>query len=549
MKELGEKIVKFRIEKRIEMMSNSLNLSETTYEQAVAKPRAQSIVNEMVISRLILAVAMAVGLFLRIWQIDAMGFNTDEAVYAGQAAAIARVAGLRDIFPIFRAHPLLFQSLLSLVYRIHFSDLLGRLLVVVIGLSTVFVTYKLGKTLYGRLPAALAALFLALMPYHVIVSRQVLLDGPMTFFATLTLYTLARYGQTQRSSWLYASGAILGLTILSKETSIIMLGGVFVFLALSPEMRTRIRDLILAVIIMGMVIAPFPISLMLAGSSSTGRNYLVWQLFRRPNHPWSFYLTLLPAAMGILLIIAAVAGLFFLKREHSWREKLLLAWIFVPFAFFEIWPVKGYQYLLPIAPAVALLAGRALGKWILKARRIRFPSPIKTLFNQPVLYWLMTVAVVFSLGFTSWKQIQPETSTEFLAGTGGVPGGREAGTWIQANVPVNARFMTIGPSMANIIEFYSGHLAYGLAVSPNPLHRNPSYDPVLNPDLQIRNSELQYLVWDSFSAARSPFFADKIMGYVNKYNGRAIHTETITIKDEDGNPIVKPVIIIYEVYP
>ena len=126
---------------------------------------------------------------------------------------------------------------------------------------------------------------------------------------------------------------------------------------------------------------------------------------------------------------------------------------------------------------------------------------------------------------------------------------REAGTWIQENVPVHARFMTIGPSMANIIEFYGERLSYGLAVSPNPLHRNPSYDPITNPDLQIRNSELQYLVWDSFSASRSPFFSDKLMAYVNKYNGRAIHTETITVKDKDGNSIVKPVIIIYEVYP
>ena len=161
----------------------------------------------------------------------------------------------------------------------------------------------------------------------------------------------------------------------------------------------------------------------------------------------------------------------------------------------------------------------------------------------------MVGAIILSLGFTSWKQIQPAISTEFLAGTGGVPGGREAGIWIEQNVPAKARFMTIGPSMANIIEFYGERPAYGLAVSPNPLHRNPSYDPIVNPDAQIRNSELQYLVWDSFSANRSSFFSDKVMGYVNKYNGRVVHTETITVKDQDGNSIVKPVIIIYEVYP
>ena len=109
--------------------------------------------------------------------------------------------------------------------------------------------------------------------------------------------------------------------------------------------------------------------------------------------------------------------------------------------------------------------------------------------------------------------------------------------------------MTIGPSMANIIQFYGERRAYGLSISPNPLHRNPSYEPIVNPDLQIRNGDLQYLVWDSFSAGRSIFFSDKVLGYVNKYNGRAIHTETITVSDSDGNLVSQPIIIIYEVHP
>jgi uncharacterized membrane protein len=542
-------IYRFLKEDGLIMEKNMMNVSERVYEREAVKPRAFPIVNELVISRVILLLAMGAGAFLRIWQINAMGYNTDEAVYAGQAAAIARIAGLKDVFQIFRAHPLLFQFLLSIIDRIYFSDVAGRLLAVAFGLATVLITYELGKTLYGRLPGALAAMFMALMPYHVIVSRQVLLDGPMTFFATLTLLMLAKFGKTHRSVWLYAAGGAMGLTFLSKETSIVMLGSIFVFIALASEVRTRLRDLVLAVIIMGLVIAPFPISLILAGSSTTGRSYLIWQLFRRANHPWSFYFSVVPPAIGILVVIAALAGLYFLRREFSWREKLLLAWIIVPVVFFELWPVKGYQYLLPIAPPLALLAGRTLGRWIQLARGKHYLSPIKTLFNQPAVYWLMTGLVVFSLSFTSWQQIQPETSTTFLAGTGGVPGGREVGTWIQAHVPLRARFMTIGPSMANIIQFYGEHPAYGLAVSPNPLHRNPSYDPILNPDLQIRNSELQYLVWDSFSATRSPFFAGKLMGYVNKYNGRAVYTQTITVKDNTGNSVVKPVIIIYEVNP
>ena len=60
--------------------------------------------------------------------------------------------------------------------------------------------------------------------------------------------------------------------------------------------------------------------------------------------------------------------------------------------------------------------------------------------------------------------------------------------------------LALGPSMANIVQFYGHRKAYGLSVSPNPLHRNPVVRAGENPDLQIRHGDLQYIVWDSFSA-------------------------------------------------
>ncbi len=109
--------------------------------------------------------------------------------------------------------------------------------------------------------------------------------------------------------------------------------------------------------------------------------------------------------------------------------------------------------------------------------------------------------------------------------------------------------MTIGPSMANIIEFYGERIAYGLAVSPNPLHRNPSYEPVINPDLRFRTGEIQYVIWDSFSAARSPFFSDKLLAYAEKYKGRVVHTQAVSVPTAEGVTALKYIIVIYEVRP
>lgn len=512
--------------------------------QALPLPTAQ-VQNRIIAARIILVAAIAVGAGLRIWQLGVLGYNTDEAVYAGQAAAIAGTPVLRDLFPIFRAHPLLFQFVLSLIFRVGFTDLAGRLLSAAVGLGAIFVTYKTGKLLYGDLAGAFAAACLAVMPYHVLVSRQVLLDGPETFCGTLALYALARWGTSNGGRvWLYISAAMLGLTILSKETGVVFLGAVYVFLAITQRIRTRFIDLFFSAILLVLVVAPFPISMLLAGGSGTGRNYLVWQLFRRENHPWYFYPTQVPPEIGWAIIAAALLGLVFLWRKRSWRESLLLTWIVVPVAFFQLWPTKGFQYLVPVVPALAILAGRIFGCWNPAAMKIA-GREIRTGWLSGVL-GVVTIAAMLPM---SWQAVQPSVSQTFLAGTGGVPGGREAGNWILKNTPADSTMLVIGPSMANILEFYGHRKAYGLSVSPNPLFRNPSYSPIDNPDLKLRKAEIQYIVWDSFSAARSPFFSEKIMRYVQRYNGYVAHIESVLVTSPDNTLVARPVIIIYMVRP
>jgi 4-amino-4-deoxy-L-arabinose transferase-like glycosyltransferase len=493
----------------------------------------------------VLVVALGVGAFLRIWEINQLGLNSDEAVYAGQAGAIAGDPSIEAFFSAFRAHPLLFQTLLSVFFHLPGSiDLWGRLLSAAIGLATVFVTYELGKLLYGRRAGAIGALFLALMPYHVLVTRQILLDGPMTLFATLTLYMVARYAKTERTAWLYAAGAALGLSALSKETSVVLVGGIYAFLALTPEIRLRLRDVVGSLGVLAVVFAAFPIAISLAGKSTTGGNYLAWQLFRRPNHDWIFYPTQVPEAIGLLVVVAAAAGIWLLRQENSWRETLLLCWIAVPVIFFQIWPVKGFQYLLPAAPAVAILAARTLTRWSPGPKLVGQRIASSALFAPVAVGVIALTLVISSLG-----RIEPSKSGDLLAGSGGLPGGREAGEWIDKNVPEGAKLMTIGPSMANIVQFYGKRKAYGLAVSPNPLHRNPSYEPLNNPDRIIRDNEIQYVVWDSFSAARSEYFSRSLKRFADRYNGRVVYTETISVPTSDGSRTKKPLITIYEVQP
>jgi hypothetical protein len=378
----------------------------------------------------------------------------------------------------------------------------------------------------------------------VVVTRQILLDGPMVFLCTISLYLLARYAVTQQAGWLYAAGASMGLTAMTKETSLVLLGAIYAFMALTPQLKVTPRRLAGSIGALAAVFVLFPLSLKLAGASETGGNYLAWQLFRRPNHDFGFYISEVPKAMGFLVVLAVIVGLVRLRKSATWRETLLLAWIAVPAVFFQLWPVKGFQYLLPIAPAVAVLAGYVLARWLSAT-----PKPgHRTIWTDRRVAIGAIAVISASLLIASVGRIEA-AGTTFLAGSGGVPGGREAGSWIEQHVPKGAQMLTVGPSMANILEFYGHRQAYGLSVSPNPLNRNPSYKPIVNPDQAIRANDLQYLVWDAYSASRSKFFSAALQRYADRYHGRVVHTETVDVKSADGKTVKKPVIKIIEVRP
>jgi Dolichyl-phosphate-mannose-protein mannosyltransferase len=475
---------------------------------------------------------MVLALLLRVVNLNAFGFNSDEAVYAGQSASLAGNPLFVHQFPVFRAHPLLLQVLISPLFASGTPDLRGRVVVALIGVATVGVVYLIGRDLYGSRTGLVAALLLAVMPYHVIVTRQLLLDGPAVFFITLSFWLFIRFTTTNRSPWLVCAAGTLGLAVLTKETSGVLLGTMVLFILVSPQIRRPVRAVLMTVAAFVVVSVVFPLTVELAGHGSTGQSYLAWQLTRSSNHSAAFYLTVVPAAIGWAVVVAA-AGSLVIRTNRTWRELLLVMWFAVPFLIFEVYPLKGYQYLLPIAPALALLAARGLATWRLPRRW----SHLSLASARPIVI----VVVLLTLTPALWAAVFPSASAATsLAGEGGVPGGREAGQWVGDHLVPGTELMTIGPSMANIIEYYGHRAAQGLSVSTDPLHRNPAYTPIDNPDRSVRDGQFSYLVWDAYSALRSPYTAHRLQLLVSRYHGVPIHTESAS---------GRALIVIYEVHP
>lgn len=522
--------------------------AETTDVRPAARPRRRPTASWALRGALPLTAILALAAFLRFWQLTAIGLNSDEAVYTGTAASLAGDPTMQTVFPVFRAHPVLFASILSLFLRGGADEFTARAVAAVIGVLTVAVTYLLARSLYGRAAGLAAALLLAVMPYHVVVTRQVLLDGLMTLCATVALYCVVRYARADRDGlpWLLGAAGALGAATLAKETALVLVCGLYVFFVLSRSVRMRWRHAVLATGVLALVFAAFPLALWLAGRGGTGQNYLQWQLFRRANHPMGFYATTVPQALGWAVLAAAVIGLVWLRRRNGWREGLLLCWIAAPVLFFTLWPVKGFPYLLPIAPPVAVLAGRTLGALAgLRPRTGRLRVPARRLSAAGAV--LVALAVALSLALPSAARITAAPKGSFLAGSGGLPGGREAGRWVRDHVPGGARLLAAGPSVANVLQFYGGKPVSALSVSVNRLSRNPSYTPVPNPDRSLRDGEFQYLVWDSYTAHRAPFYGAKIKKLVDKYHGATVYTSAVRVPASATDPTPVPVIVIYQV--
>lgn len=500
--------------------------------------------------------AFATGIVLRFVALDRLGLNSDEAVYSGQAATLAGVEGFAEDFSIFRAHPLLYQYTVSLVYRVFgFNEVNARIVSAVFGMATLYVAYLLGKRLHNHRTGLVAAGILAVMPFHVIVARQALLESPMTFFYGATIYALIRYFDAFDAldgpnasvwavrGWAFATGALTGLAFMSKEVAGILLLVVAVSMLVTKRFRIG-HSLILMTAFVGTV-SPHLLALQLGPASEGGggwAEYVIWQVARPANHPLTFYFKNMIVYFGLPLIVLIAVGLWRSIRLSQKRPELVafLISIVVPLWFFQVWKVKGFHYPVVIAPAAAVLAAWVLTEW--------WNS------GEPRFRGVATVVAAVTLVSMVWITATNGTVVDNSARVGdagysGIPGGREAALWLNENAPDGSRMLGIGPSIGNIIRWYSDHQTSALSISPNPLRANPAYVPVRNPDFQLRWGLVEYLVYDAYSAERTPHFANRLLDFVERYGGEIVHEVYAPLIGADGQEYIAPVIRIYRVGP
>ena len=398
---------------------------------------------------LVLGIILAMGAVLRLIGIRfglPMAYHNDEWVL---------VLATRQFFGgDFNPHNFLYPSLLMYIMyafeRLYFlfasgrDDLstlytLCRVTVVLFGVGSLWVIYRLGERLHDYRTGLIAAFLLSLSPLHVINSHFATTDVPLTFFIMLTLWATLRLSDTRALADYVLAGIAFGLTVSIK------IPGAVIFLSilvahlygvaqeghlhyrhiLAHEWR-NLRKMLLA--LLGAAAAAAAVYLLFARFG----HWAPGLMERIPVELWLKYYDEIAARaaamapkMGFLVFTAILALAYSAKLWIPQLRKLLLLVVAAVFTFFATTPYAIldfkafahdflFQMVISQSSWSGMFADKAPG-WITNATYLYSDfGPLLLLAAaaglalqiraRRIRYWiLITFALVYYLYIGSWK--------------------------------------------------------------------------------------------------------------------------------------------------
>ncbi len=206
----------------------------------------------------------------------------------------------------------------------------------------------------------------------------------MALAATITIAIIAGYLATRAEGkaevgWMMLCFAAIGLGVLAKGlVAIVLVSAVlFIWLTIAGRLRfLRWRYAFIWLLAFAAVAALWYLPVTLRYGYTFIDEFFVKHHFQRYltnvyGHPQPVYFYLVIAVLGVLpwsfFLLPAAARLRRLKPRLNERDALLtLAWVWalVPLCFFSLSGSKLPGYLLPIFPALAILLGAEIERWL-----------------------------------------------------------------------------------------------------------------------------------------------------------------------------------------
>lgn len=307
------------------------------------------------------------------------------------------------------------------------------------------VSYEFGKLLYNRKIGFFSTIFTISFFSIISTGIQALLDVPIATLSLLTFYFFYRATSIQKRSWYILSGIFFGLSLLMKQTGIMILPFVILF----PFLDRKYGNLDIQSTALNQkytfsnFLWLFGLTFLIAGP---------WYLFLALKHPhellliwtvnvnvvigpewtvipsWFFWGYQLTLESGILLAILAFIGIFYCLYQRNRNDIFIIYALAVSLSMFTYISHKEWRFILVTVPIFFIFSSLSIDlisnflsnklhlryKWARKKWRFAFLSSI-TVFSFSYMGEIFRTVEYFSNpGYFDLTYVPLDETTRFI---------------------------------------------------------------------------------------------------------------------------------------
>lgn len=452
-------------------------------------------------SHLVLMCIMGLSIFLNIYNLGLLAFNTDEATYTSQSAIWAGHDEYRQNFIPYSRSATNFQihQLITSVFFRAFgiNEFVARLPVVIMGVISIFLIYLLACEFFTKRMALLSALFIGINGYSIHFNRQVNLDTPLVFFMILAIMFIVKWKKTKSQWYFYLFLMSIILAAMSKVIIIVPLSiVVFAYLYTEKDYGYALRMLFKPVsilIMIGALAYAYYFITTVIGIDDYMKTFIYASNRETQGSP-GFYIKTVFLLLGYAFPIVTMAGLTIALKNRTEGDSLILLWFASILLFFTYYPLQGYNYIFPIIPPLCLLCGRAIDELADNIKK----SNVATIVLSIVI--ILSIYPMFNVLNNPDKVVYPVAPVRFDSMKYGAI--EDASLWLKDNARSDSKVAVYTFADSHVMAYYSGLKIY-------PIINYPGY--YMPSDNGVNNGNAK-IIWNSTDVIK--MIEDQKMDYV-----------------------------------
>lgn len=336
-------------------------------------------------------IVLILSFFIRIYYINWETLTYGEAELL-QASDEYNKGNFIKNFYNFDTPPLIKYITAASISLLGFSEISMRIIPVIFGMLTVFMTFVFAKKFYNEITALFASVLVSFSFVCIEFSRYALYDSAMPFLFLLTAYFFL---DNSKKSWLIL-GIVVGFGMLTKYNFFFIIIAMFLFpllinksISLQNLFNKKMLKALSIAILVFFILWPFslvPIKINLnysvpnvtnIGSGEATLNIPIFALSMGKriitssqtailgtfeDIPFINYIFIYLIKENILITIILFTGIFYLfKNKISETDKFLILAIFISFfmLIFQRWNYSP-RHILPVVPFILILAAKQI---------------------------------------------------------------------------------------------------------------------------------------------------------------------------------------------